>query len=124
MLLAVGNRDPRRFTAPDRFWPERPHNARLSFGGGVHHCLGAALARMEGEAALTAVATRPADPRLVAHPPPYRQRGPEELRVACDRSCPKCGTPVPGTSRAAASRGARVPFSRPSVRALPPAVRP
>ncbi|GAA1877050.1 hypothetical protein [Streptantibioticus ferralitis] len=44
---------------------------------------------MEAEAALTAIATRLSNPRLVADPPPYRPnmllRGPEELRVAYDR---------------------------------------
>jgi Cytochrome P450 len=72
MLLAAGNRDPRRFADPDRFWPERPDNAHLAFGGGVHYCLGAALARMEGQAALTAIATRLSNPRLVVDPPLYR----------------------------------------------------
>jgi cytochrome P450 len=85
-LLAAGNRDPRRFADPDRFWPERPDNAHLSFGGGVHYCLGAALARMEGQAALAAIATRLSHPRLVVDPPKYRPntllRGPEELHVA------------------------------------------
>jgi cytochrome P450 len=88
LLLAAGNRDPRRFIDPDRFWPERPGNAHLAFGGGVHYCLGAALARMEGQAALTAIATRLSNPRLVVDPPPYRPnmllRGPEELRVGYD----------------------------------------
>lgn len=86
LLLAAGNRDPRRFDDPDRFWPERPDNRHLAFGSGVHYCLGAALARMEGQAALTAIATRLAAPRLLADPPPYRPntilRGPAELRVA------------------------------------------
>ncbi len=85
LLLAAGNRDPRRFDDPDRFWPERPDNTHLAFGGGVHYCLGAALARMEGQVVLTAVATRLAAPRLAADPPPYRPntilRGPAELRV-------------------------------------------
>lgn len=89
MLLAAGNRDPYRFADPDRFWPERPNNAHLSFGGGAHYCLGAALARMEAEAALTAIATRLNNPRPVTDPPPYRPnmllRGPAELRVAYDR---------------------------------------
>lgn len=88
MLLAAGNRDPRRFADPDRFWPERPDNAHLSFGGGVHYCLGAALARIEGQAALAALATRLVNPRLVVDPPVYRQnmllRGPAELRVSYD----------------------------------------
>ncbi|WP_328608898.1 cytochrome P450 [Amycolatopsis sp. NBC_00345] len=88
ILLGAGNRDPRRFAEPDRFWPERPGNAHLAFGGGVHYCFGAALARMEGQAALSAIATRLTRPRLVADPPPYRAnmllRGPEELRVGFD----------------------------------------
>lgn len=86
LLLAAGNRDPRRFPDAQRFWPERPDNRHLAFGGGVHYCLGAALARMEGEAVLTAIATRLVAPRLVADPPRYRPntilRGPAELRVA------------------------------------------
>jgi cytochrome P450 len=89
LLLAAGNRDPRRFTDPDVFWPERPDNAHLAFGGGVHYCFGAALARMEAQAALTAIACRLENPRLVTDPPRYRPntilRGPAELAVAYDR---------------------------------------
>jgi cytochrome P450 len=88
LLLAAGNRDPRRFADPDVFWPERPDNAHLAFGGGVHYCFGAALARMEAQAALTAIATRLDNPRLVDDPPRYRPntilRGPAELHVSYD----------------------------------------
>ncbi|HWC80577.1 MAG TPA: cytochrome P450 [Pseudonocardiaceae bacterium] len=88
LLLAAGNRDPRRFADPETFWPERPNNAHLAFGGGVHYCFGAALARMEAQAALTAIATRLDNPRLVDDPPRYRPnttlRGPAELPVAYD----------------------------------------
>ncbi|MBG0823437.1 cytochrome P450 [Planomonospora sp. ID91781] len=52
ILLAAGNRDPRRFDRPDVFDPERPDNQPLSFGGGAHFCLGAALARLEARIAL------------------------------------------------------------------------
>ncbi|MGW4121760.1 cytochrome P450 [Nocardia sp. NPDC004711] len=89
MMLAAANRDPHRFTDPQRFWPERPDNAHLSFGGGVHYCLGAALARMEGQTALIAFALRLSEPRLLEVPPPYRPntilRGPRQLLVAYDR---------------------------------------
>ena len=92
LLLPAGNRDPRRFPDPDRFWPERPDNAHLAFGGGVHYCLGAALARMEGQAVLGALAARLTGPRLVVDPPPYRAnmllRGPAELRMAFDDVMP------------------------------------
>jgi len=48
-MLGAGNRDPRQFAEPDSLDLAR-HDARpLTFGGGVHFCLGAALARLEIE---------------------------------------------------------------------------
>ena len=52
LVLAGANRDPAVFADPDRFDIHRDNARRhLAFGFGVHHCLGAALARMEAEVA-------------------------------------------------------------------------
>jgi cytochrome P450 len=52
--LAAANRDPAAFPDPDAFRPGRPPH--LAFGRGPHHCLGAAVARLELRAALTSLA--------------------------------------------------------------------
>jgi acyl transferase domain-containing protein/cytochrome P450 len=56
--LAAANRDGSRFAEPDRAELSRPENAHLAFGHGIHHCVGAPLARMEGEIALGALLRR------------------------------------------------------------------
>jgi cytochrome P450 len=92
LMLAAGNRDPRVFTDPDTFVPDRPNNPHLAYGGGVHYCVGATLARAEAQITLTALARRLNSPRLIEDPPPYRAnavlRGPEHLRIAFDSLAP------------------------------------
>ncbi len=50
LVLASANYDESRFDAPEKLDISRKPNPHVSFGGGVHHCLGAAMARMEGAA--------------------------------------------------------------------------
>jgi cytochrome P450 len=65
LLTAAANRDPAVFPDPHRFDPDRP-NARehLTFSAGIHYCLGAGLARMEGAIALRALFRRFPDLRV------------------------------------------------------------
>ncbi|MFE7741742.1 cytochrome P450 [Nocardia sp. NPDC057455] len=86
-LLAAANRDPAVFAEPDRFDINRS-NARdhLSFAAGPHYCVGAGLARLEGQIALRALFER--FPELdVAGPARYCPsrviRGPRHLQVRC-----------------------------------------
>lgn len=58
LLNASGNRDERKFPDPDRFDIRRRIDHHLSFGYGIHFCLGAALARLEGRVALDEVLKR------------------------------------------------------------------
>ena len=57
-MIASANRDPNMFPDPDTFDIDRYPNPHVAFGSGVHHCLGAYLARLEGQEAFLALAER------------------------------------------------------------------
>lgn len=90
LLMAAANRDPDQFPDPDRFDVRRRDNAHISFGYGVHFCLGAPLARRETRIALEELLRAAPSLRVVT---PAEQldyatsmgpslRGPRQLRVA------------------------------------------
>jgi cytochrome P450 len=95
LALAAGNRDPDHVREPERFDPCREANQHLGFGGGVHYCFGAPLARLETQIALGELIRRLRNPRLVSDPPPYRPssslRGPRRLLVDFDKVEPAGG---------------------------------
>jgi cytochrome P450 len=74
-VLGSANRDEQHFEDPDVLDLARDPNRHLAFGrGGVHHCLGAPLARMEGQVALTALLRRFPGARLAMAPKALRWR--------------------------------------------------
>ncbi|MDP3262996.1 MAG: cytochrome P450 [Tabrizicola sp.] len=70
LMLAAANRDPGVWEEPGRFWPERRMKANVSFGAGLHFCVGAPLARLELQTALPILFQRMPGLRLV-EPPRY-----------------------------------------------------
>jgi cytochrome P450 len=84
LLLGAANNDPAAFEQPRRFLPGRPDQKNVSFGAGIHFCIGAPLARVELQVALKVLFDRLPGLRL-AYEPAYRDsyhfHGLERLKV-------------------------------------------
>ncbi|MFE5483702.1 cytochrome P450 [Streptomyces sp. NPDC056527] len=84
LLFGSANRDPARFASPDVLDLTRKENPHITFGAGIHYCLGAPLARLELTAIFDELIRRAPDLRLAAEPrwnPGYVIRGVNELLV-------------------------------------------
>jgi cytochrome P450 len=85
LMLGAANRDPARFSEPNRFDPFRTDGANVSFGAGIHFCIGAPLARIELQESMRVLFTRLPNLRLAKVPrylDGYHFHGLERLDVA------------------------------------------
>ena len=86
VLIAAANRDPDVFADPDVLDIGRPDNRHLAFGGGIHLCLGAPLARVEGQEAIGRLVRRFPGLRLVDDAVEWKPtttiRGPKRLALS------------------------------------------
>ncbi len=96
-MLGAANRDPSQFLEPHRLDVSRSPNRHLAFGGGPHFCLGAALARMEGQMAFETMLRRLPDLELDTVAPTYRDhfviRGVTGLKVGFSPQTPSARRP-------------------------------
>lgn len=84
MLFGSAQRDPRRFDDPDRFDIGRADTGHIGFGGGIHFCIGAPLARVELEVSIAGLAARFPDLALLGEPryqPNFVIRGLDALHL-------------------------------------------
>jgi cytochrome P450 len=86
LMLGAANRDPAKFAEANLFNPTRTHNPHVSFGAGIHFCVGAPLARLEMEIALDVLFKRLPSLTIAAMPvyrDAYHFHGLEILMVNC-----------------------------------------
>jgi len=85
-VIGAANRDPAHFPDPDRLDVARQENRHIAFGFGIHFCLGAPLARIEGQVAIGTLLRRWRALKLVSDTPEWREssvlRGLKTLPVA------------------------------------------
>lgn len=94
MMWAAGNRDPRKFDDPETFDVDRPEVVKhqLAFGRGIHLCMGAPLARLEGRVAFETIFERLEDMRLLEgrndflHVELANKRAPRMVHMAFERA--------------------------------------
>jgi cytochrome P450 len=72
LLLGAANHDPAVFSHPEQLDITRQEGAHIAFGRGIHHCLGAPLARVEGRIAFTALLERFAELHLLTDQPRFK----------------------------------------------------
>ena len=88
LVFGAANRDERRWADPDTFEVTRPSKRNLAFGEGIHHCLGAPLARLEGRVVLEELVRTMPDFSLdgpVERTSTYTTRGFESLPLVVER---------------------------------------
>ena len=98
LLLGAANRDPARYDSPDALDLTRTDVHPVSFGGGIHHCLGASLATMEIDVLFREVAARYVAMDVAGDRPQHRDRlafrGVATLDLAIDTGDVPTGAPV------------------------------
>ena len=87
-FVSAANRDPNKFDDPDTMDITRWPNSHVAFGAGVHHCLGATIARVEGQEVFSALAERYPNLHSKIQEPEYQEsltfRSVKRLPVSLD----------------------------------------